>query len=209
MPLMKYVSLVVRILANLIPLGGVLFFQWSLFFIMFLYWLECVIACMFNLLRMSKAAGTPPAPDKRTGDHFLGKPAEEMSLGELILTTSLTYGIFLWVYGWVFYGLFGPADIPAGGFVIPILALLVSYATSYFVDFIGQKEYLKVSPTQVPRELGAMLAPMVCAAVLAAPFRDAFATRIIGLSILVMAKILIELGIMTFPTVSKSDTPAK
>lgn len=41
---------------NLFPLAGVLFFNWSFFAIIYIYWWETVIMSIFNLLKMAKAA---------------------------------------------------------------------------------------------------------------------------------------------------------
>jgi hypothetical protein len=50
-------SVQILILANLLPLMGVLFFDWSLFAVMYLYWFENVIIGLFNIMRMSRAEG--------------------------------------------------------------------------------------------------------------------------------------------------------
>jgi hypothetical protein len=41
---------------NLFPLAGVLFFNWSFFAIIYIYWWETVIMSMFNLFKMHKAS---------------------------------------------------------------------------------------------------------------------------------------------------------
>ena len=40
------------IVANLVPLAGVLFFDWSLFTIMFCFWLESAVIGFFNILKL-------------------------------------------------------------------------------------------------------------------------------------------------------------
>lgn len=49
------ISSVALVAANLIPLGGVVFFGWDVFTIMFLFWMENVVVGVFNVLRMAVA----------------------------------------------------------------------------------------------------------------------------------------------------------
>ena len=53
----SYGALVALIVANLIPLVGVLFLGWSVWNILVIYWLENGIVGVFNVLKMSTAAG--------------------------------------------------------------------------------------------------------------------------------------------------------
>lgn len=57
----KSPSVIVLVLANLIPLGGVLFFGWEVFPIMFLFWFENVVVGVFHALKMLLAGGGPQA----------------------------------------------------------------------------------------------------------------------------------------------------
>ena len=57
----KSPSVIMLVLANLIPLGGVLFFGWQVFPIMFLFWFENVVVGVFHALKMLLAGGGPQA----------------------------------------------------------------------------------------------------------------------------------------------------
>ena len=58
----KSPSVIMLVLANLIPLGGVLFFGWQVFPIMFLFWFENVVVGVFHALKMLLAGGGPRRP---------------------------------------------------------------------------------------------------------------------------------------------------
>jgi len=96
----KSPSVIALVLANLIPLGGVLFFGWQVFPIMFLFWLENVVVGAFNVVKMLLARGA--------GSHVGVK---------LFLVPFFTvhYGIFTFVHGVFVFAMFG-ADWRGGGF---------------------------------------------------------------------------------------------
>ena len=48
------------IVVNLVPLGGVLLFGWSLFSIMLLYWVETGIVGLLNIFKIIRASGPTP-----------------------------------------------------------------------------------------------------------------------------------------------------
>ena len=45
-------SVLVLLLANLVPLAGVVFFGWSVFPVMLLFWLENVVVGVFHVLKL-------------------------------------------------------------------------------------------------------------------------------------------------------------
>jgi hypothetical protein len=53
-------SVIALLLANLVPVFGVLFFHWEVFPLMFLFWSENVIVGAFNVLKMLCAAPRIP-----------------------------------------------------------------------------------------------------------------------------------------------------
>ena len=54
----SYGAVVALILANLVPLAGVLWFGWDVWGILIIYWLENGIYGLFNVLKMRKAEGS-------------------------------------------------------------------------------------------------------------------------------------------------------
>src|SRR3989344_6345935 len=49
-------TIIPLILANVVPLIGVLFFNWSILFVLLYYWLESVVVGFFNVLKMAMAS---------------------------------------------------------------------------------------------------------------------------------------------------------
>jgi hypothetical protein len=152
------------VIANLIPLLGVLFLDWSVWTILILYWLENGIVGAFNILKIRNAAG----PMDATGASFRmnGRPVDMASRAGLITFFIIHYGLF-WIVHGVFvltlplFAMMGPSGDPAefagdvspGTILVALIALTISHGVSYYFNFVKGGEYLRVSPA------GQMFAP--------------------------------------------------
>jgi hypothetical protein len=146
-------SALVLVVANAIPLVGVLFFGWSLWTILVLYWLENGIVGFWNICRILVARNSflPGLPVM---------PSGFASAGRIAIATffSFHYGIFWLVHGLfvfllpMFAGLgsaigsspFGQvvwSSVALGG-----VALFVSHGASFVFNYLGRGEYLRMSP---------------------------------------------------------------
>jgi hypothetical protein len=109
-------SAVALLLANLVPLGGAAFLGWSLSDVMVLYWAESAIIGFFNVCKIvviGRWFALAAAP------FFLGHFGGFMAVGGDL---SEVAGLFVSLW-------------PA------LLALFVSHAYSFFVNFLGRREY--------------------------------------------------------------------
>lgn len=90
-------AVVALVVANLIPLIGVLFFGWSVWNILVIYWLENGIVGLINVLKMAVATGDEVTP----GVTFMvnGRPATSATKMGLIPFFIVHYGIFWFVHG--------------------------------------------------------------------------------------------------------------
>ena len=136
------------IAVNTIPLFGVLFFGWSLFSIMFLYWLENGIIGFFNVFKIALARASRPS-------RFTvgGRPVNPSNREVRIIFFILHYGLFWTVHGVFVFVFFGTSSEPFGGVglrgvAIAAAAIFLSHGVSFFVNFLGKEEYLTVTPDQ-------------------------------------------------------------
>ncbi|HSP42394.1 MAG TPA: DUF6498-containing protein [Luteolibacter sp.] len=117
---------VVLILANLVPLAGVLFWDWGIFNVVVLYWLENVIIGVINILKMFTCAPDMQALANKA-DELTGKrPEQAEKLRDLIKNHgnkaallnhgakfffipffTVHYGIFCLVHGMFVFVLLG------------------------------------------------------------------------------------------------------
>jgi hypothetical protein len=158
------------ILANLVPLAGVLWFGWSVRTVLIVYWLENGVIGAFNVLKMLRAQGPDPvrpevvvAPDGRR----IRVPVSAASLVPPGLERLAAIPFFIVHYGlfWLVHGIFvlslplfatAAADQAFGTDMAPepdqilvvLIVLAISHGVSYRLNYIGRGEYLRVSPIQ-------------------------------------------------------------
>jgi len=165
-------SLAGLLIANAIPLIGVLFFGWSLITVLVLYWLENGIVGLWNIPRIALAKGEDPGQDVAT--------AARNQRAFIIPFFIIHYGIF-----WLGHGFFlmilsqssilggtdpgFPSVMPLepvgldGGFaggasawgtldtsavVFAGVAMLVSHGVTFFADYVRRREYERISPSR-------------------------------------------------------------
>lgn len=132
----KYLSVLLLILANTLPLIAVLFFDWNLFQILFLYWLESGIIGFYNILKLIKVSDVD-APRLFIVPFFI-----------------VHYGGFMSGHLWFLLIFFAP-DLTYSSFYPPLeiimpliytvkfsaIALMISHGISFFFNFIRHREY--------------------------------------------------------------------
>ncbi len=144
-------SVIALILANLVPIVGVLFFGWEVFPLMFLFWSENVIVGVFNALKMACAGG--------------GGTAGQAIKFFLIPFFCVHYGIFTLVHGVFIIALFGgglnhvgsPFDMPGTFWDTlqeyhlgwAILGLAISRGISFATNYLGKGEYKNLTAPQL------------------------------------------------------------
>jgi hypothetical protein len=142
---LKKVSVIALILANISPILGVLFLGWQVFPILFLFWVENVVIGASNVLKMIVCS---PGDQRQWAAKVF-----------MIPFFCVHYGIFTAVHGVFVIFMFGmignsikPGDFASGPFDFfgiigelqlwwSVLALVVSHAVSFAVNYAGNGEY--------------------------------------------------------------------
>jgi hypothetical protein len=150
-------AVVALIVANAIPLLGVLFLGWNVWTILTIYWLENGVVGVLNVLKMARAAG--PEPTGSAATLYNGRPVGSTASAKAVLIPffCVHYGIF-----WVVHGIFvltlpqfqafgdesaGLASDP-GAVLFVLVGLFVSHYASYRLNYIGRGEYLRTSASR-------------------------------------------------------------
>jgi hypothetical protein len=137
-------SLAALVLANAVPILGVLFLGWTVFPLVLLYWLENVVVGGFNVAKLLMAQPREPA-------FWLGKLF-------LIPFFMLHFGGFTYVHGVLVVAFFGPkgtqpfdlltavpAAIRANQLGWGVLSLVISHGLSFYWNYIKSGEYQRAS----------------------------------------------------------------
>ncbi len=139
-------SVIVMMLANLVPVFGVLFWHWQVFPLMFLFWSENVIIGVINVLKMLTA-------DPDAGVMWVAKLF-------MIPFFFFHYGMFTMVHGIFVVALFGGGMKAAAGFPNletywrlirendlgwAILGLALSRIVSFVTNYLWRGEYKRAS----------------------------------------------------------------
>ncbi len=140
-------SLLLLVTANLLPLAGVLLWDWDVFFLLLLFWCENVIIGLFGIARLVVAANN----DTLKESLFLP------------LFFLVHYGGFMFGHFMVLFGMYSGNVEALGNFAQPedyyrlvldnlswvaIAALFVSHGWSFIENFMGRNEYERLSPMQ-------------------------------------------------------------
>ena len=156
----------VLILANLIPLAGVLLFQWDILAILLLYWAESVIIGYINVFKMifcrtdnvlhgvlPQLAGQP-VPEELT-ESIPRISASESKLF-LIPLFILHYGMFCFAHLTAVVEIFSDTSIIMGAgssvvglwqpsFWIAVAGIAGSHLYSFFMNYIGGEEFKRAN----------------------------------------------------------------
>jgi hypothetical protein len=137
-------STLVLIAANLVPLAGATYFGWKLSDVMVLYWAESAVIGLFNVARIAVVG------------RWLALVAAPFFISH--------FGAFMAIHFLFIYGFFvqGPGDFSAGELsqvattftdLWPaLLVLFLSHGVSFFINFLGRKEYRERTTEQLMSE---------------------------------------------------------
>ena len=135
-------SLVFLVLANLLPVAGVIWWEWSVLSVMLLFWLENIIVGVLNIPRILFASGDGDARARGFVGRFL-----------ISIFFSVHYGMFTFGHGVFVFSLFGVGieTDPTPQLVIwmidkhqllwPVLALFASHFISLIMNYFVAGEY--------------------------------------------------------------------
>ena len=136
MPFKLTSSAIFLILANVVPIFGVLYWGWDATAILVLYWLESVIMGLLNVPKILACRQTEE-----------GRIVS--ALGNLFVAGffSVHYGMFTFVHGTFLAEMFGARSMMegllSGGTIFwTAVTFLISHLFSMFINFFGKKEYL-------------------------------------------------------------------
>ena len=199
-------AVVALVVANLIPLVGVLFLAWDVWYVLIVYWLENGVVGVINVLKMSRAEGSSAAD----GVTLNSRPAANAGKAILVPFFVVHYGLFWLVHG-IFVltlplttGLFEPGfdpfapqsstDVEPAAIVLAVIALAVSHGVSFWWNFLRGGEYRTVSPARQMFAPYGRLVALHLTIILGAMAIIATGAPAAAVAVLVAFKSLLDLG---------------
>lgn len=181
-------SSLVLILANLVPLVGVLVLQWDVLTILLLYWTESVIVGVINVLRMVTCQGASSGQSR----YFL------------IPFFTVHYGAFCYGHLIAVLGFFSDSALDAGvtaaleelwqpSYWVVVAAISGSHLFSFFTNFIGRGERKQATPPMLMQRPYGRIVVMHVAIVVGAGLVDWFGSPMPLLLVLIAAKTVLDL----------------
>jgi len=204
---MRSFSLLTLIAANLVPLGGVLFYQWDATLILAIFWIENLIIGAFNLTKMLAVSA-------------LNKQPKGVFLGAFFV---VHYGLFCSAHGLLLWKLLnlgqidtsqyfshvpnGPIELFAEGASVflafidmhrPIIllgigALFLSHFVSFIENFILRAEVFKLDASQLMGQPYVQIFAMHAGLIIGALAIDNFGSTIALLAVMVAFKLAIDI----------------
>jgi hypothetical protein len=150
-------SALILVAFNLIPLAGVLFWGWNVATLLVLYWVENGIVGVLNVPKMllARAPADPNEGELRMNGRV------STSSAAMVAFFLIHYGIFWFVHGvfvWTLptfaafggIGGVGGSQVSRGPDLSAVawgaLGLAISHGASFVINFLGRREYLRISP---------------------------------------------------------------
>lgn len=182
------------LVANLIPLAGVLLFGWDVFALVFLFWCENVVVGVFNVLRML----------------WVERGAERMPAAKFFFIPFFCfhYGMFTAVHGVFVFALFGSRQsgnlFPSVSSVVRVIdenalwlavaALVFSHGFSFVRNYVAEQEYRRVTLQQLMGQPYARVVVLHLAIIGGGFLVMALGSPVFGLILLVALKIGMDLA---------------
>lgn len=142
-----FLSSISLIITNIVPLFGAIFFDWSIYSILIAYWIENLIIGYFTYIKIPLSLGNnkenkilrlfnlPPFQENMVINRFLRD----------YMFFCIVHGVLLFVF--FFIDVKFEIDIIPNILLMTVL-LFISHWISYRSNFMGKKEYLRISPSQ-------------------------------------------------------------
>ena len=178
-------STITLVAANAVPLAGVLFWQWDIFSVIFLYWLESGVIGFYNIIKMAVIG---------KAQSFFLVPFFMIHYGGFMLV-HLIFIIFFFhpQHGTALNPSSTAFDQALAKALWPISALFVSHGVSFLANFIGKKEYTAPTPLDQMNAPYKRIAIMHLTLVLGAFIMAAFDTLTVGLTLLIGLKTVADI----------------
>ncbi|HAT03594.1 MAG TPA: hypothetical protein DCS29_02330 [Candidatus Magasanikbacteria bacterium] len=136
------ISVSFLVASNIVPLIGVLFWDWNVGSILLMYWFENIVIGVYNAVKMAMS------PLGKEEPQYVTDTTLKWSLiGFFVLHYGgfcAGHGVFVYLLYKISYG-----EIGTWPFIVAALSLFASHGISFFQNFIEKKEYTHTTVQQL------------------------------------------------------------
>lgn len=182
-------SSIALILANLIPLAGVLLFDWQVIDVLMLYWAENVVIGAVNVLRMAMC----PDGEKWFLIPFFIIHYGIFCFGHLTAVTTIFADAFGTGSAWQYFFAVPLADAWRTPLWMAIGAIAASHLFSFFGNFIAGEEFRRTSVSKLMQRPYGRIVVLHVAIIIGAVLIDWLGSPVAMLVVLIIAKIALDL----------------
>jgi hypothetical protein len=182
-------SSIALILANLVPLAGVLLFDWQVFDILMLYWAENVIIGVVNVLRMAVSRGG----EKWFLIPFFAVHYGMFCFGHLTAVTTIFSEAIGTGTAWQYFFGLPMADAWKSPLWMAIAAIAASHLFSFFGNFVAGQEYRQTSASKLMQRPYGRIFVLHVAIIIGAALIEWLGSPVMMLVVLIAAKIALDL----------------
>jgi len=196
-------ALVLLVLANVVPLLGVVYFGWDLFSIMLLYWIENLIVGLFNIPRILMAGTWGGHAPVEAQVHRYIEHAGRLFVAAFF---ALHYGGFWFAHGMFVLRFFGKAQmhdrnllsgaaeaVSNHGLWLPIAALMISHGASFVFNYIGRGEFRTATPQEQMNQPYSRVIVLHLTIIFGAFLTIALGSPVAALALMVVIKTVVDI----------------
>lgn len=193
---LKSPTAIATVLGNLVPVFGVWLFDWEVFNVVFLYWLEAVVMAVFMVLKTALFVLLYYEDDPG------GVPKEPLRarVGPCLILASVFacgYGIPLFIYRHFLFELFPRNDSAwSPVMVVALAALFAEYCFFFLYDYVGKRKYLATDPPSLTLQISSRMTVLQSAIILGTVLLDAFSLPTGFLIVLICLKTGLDLRLI-------------
>ncbi len=182
-------SSVVLVLANLVPLIGVLLFDWRVFDILMLYWVENVVIGLINVMRMIVCRGEM----KWFLTPFFVVHYGIFCFGHLAAVTAIFGSSSGTADAWQYFVGNPSGEAWQSPIWIAIAGIALSHLYSFLANFIAAGEYRRTSPRELMQRPYGRIVVLHVTIIIGAALIQWLGSPVGMLAVLIGAKILLDL----------------
>lgn len=181
------------IAANLLPIAGVLWWDWSVFSIMLLFWLENIIVGLLNVPRILFAVGDPDERQRRFSNRLF-----------VAVFFTFHYGLFAYGHGVFVFSAFGEGiesdpDLQLTLQLVvqqqlqwAVAALFISHLFSLIINYFMSAEYRRVGVKQMMKQPYSRVLVMHLGIIFGGFLLEKLNGPLLGLVVLIVIKIMVD-----------------